>query len=90
MEDLKLTTGLTFSKPSHRHYNCSNSVQCSPLWKEDNRVQYYCSIIITTLSIDSNAKLNKKLFSLLIVRGAFLLSSQSFDHDGTPRQSGLL
>ena len=90
MEDLELTTGLISSKPFYRHYNCSNAVQYSPLWKEDNPVQYYCSILITILSIDSNAKLNKKLFSLLIVRGAFLSSSLSFDQDITTRESGLL
>ena len=90
MEDLELTTGLIFSKPFYRHCNCSNAVQYSPLWKEDNPVQYYCSILITILSIDSNAKLNKKLFSLLIVRGAFLSSSLSFDQDITTRESGLL
>ena len=48
--------------------------------KENNRVQYYYSIIITALSIDFNAK-----FSLLIVRGAFLSSSLSFDQDSITR-----
>ena len=58
--------------------------------KVDNRVQYYCSIIITILPTDSSAKLNKKLFSLLIVTGAFLSSSLSFDQGITTAQSGLL